>query len=96
MISWRGDPGCRVASVTTLVNAFEFAGRTASSYLKPTTFPLGAAHTYELPHLFPGFHDGTAGLPVALTPPARETLRRDDPLLDDRRCGIPVKGIAAL
>lgn len=46
---------------------YEFADRTAPSYLEPTTFPLGAAHTYELPYLFPGFHGG-AGIPVKLNP----------------------------
>jgi len=45
--------------------AYEFADRTAPSYLEPTTFSLGAAHTYELPYLFPGFHGG-AGIPVTL------------------------------
>jgi para-nitrobenzyl esterase len=58
----------RWASQATPVYAYEFADRTAPSYLKPTTFPLGAAHTYELPYLFPGFHGGAAGLPVALNP----------------------------
>ena len=58
----------RWASQATPVYAYEFADRTAPSYLKPTTFPLGAAHTYELPYLFLGFHGGTAGLPVALNP----------------------------
>jgi para-nitrobenzyl esterase len=37
------------ASAKTAVYAYEFADRTAPSYLNPTTFPLGAAHTYELP-----------------------------------------------
>lgn len=68
MISWRGDSGCRAVSQTTPVYACDFADRTAPSYLKPTTFPLGAAHTYELPYLFQGFHGGTAGFPVALNP----------------------------
>lgn len=54
------------ASAATAVYAYEFADRTAPSYLKPTTFPLGAAHTYELPYLFPGFKGGKLGLPVTL------------------------------
>jgi para-nitrobenzyl esterase len=58
----------RWASQATTVYAYEFADRTAPSYLKPTTFPLGAAHTYELPYLFPGFRGGTAGIPVTLNP----------------------------
>ena len=95
MISWRGDFGCRAASQTTPVNAYEFADRTAPSDLKPTTFPLGAAHTYELPYLVPGFHGDTVGLPVALTP-AREALRRDGALLDQGSRGIPVGGMAVL
>jgi carboxylesterase type B len=39
--------------------AYEFADRTAPSYLDPTTFALGAAHTYEIQYLFPGFHGGS-------------------------------------
>ncbi|WP_392551343.1 carboxylesterase family protein [Orbus wheelerorum] len=38
--------------------AYEFSDRTAPSYLKPTSFALGAAHTYELSYIFPGFHGG--------------------------------------
>jgi para-nitrobenzyl esterase len=45
--------------------AYEFADRTAPSYLKPTSFTLGASHTFELPYLFPGFHGGS-GIPVEL------------------------------
>ncbi|MFD0735267.1 carboxylesterase/lipase family protein [Planotetraspora mira] len=45
--------------------AYEFADRTAPSYLEPTTFAMGAAHTFELAYLFPGFHGG-AGEPVEL------------------------------
>ena len=52
----------------TTVYAYEFADRTAPSYLKPTTFPLDAYHTAELSYLFPGFHGGAAGLPVKLNP----------------------------
>jgi para-nitrobenzyl esterase len=36
--------------------AYEFADRTAPSYLAPTSFDLGAAHTYELSYLFPHYH----------------------------------------
>ena len=57
----------RWASQATPVYAYEFADRTAPSYLKPTTFPLGAAHTYELPYLFLGFHGGTAVFPSRST-----------------------------
>lgn len=47
------------------VYAYEFADTTAPSYLQPTTFTLLAAHTFELPYIFAGFHGG-AGVPVAL------------------------------
>ena len=40
------------------VYAYEFADRTAPSYVDPTTFPLLAAHTYELSYVFPGFRGG--------------------------------------
>lgn len=49
------------------VYAYEFADRTAPSYLSPTSFPLGAAHTFELPYIFQGYHGG-AGQPVELNP----------------------------
>lgn len=44
---------------------FEFADRTAPSYVAPTSFALGAAHTFELPYLLEGFHGGE-GHPVQL------------------------------
>lgn len=40
------------------VYAYEFGDRTAPSYVGPTTFPLLAAHTYELAYVFPGFRGG--------------------------------------
>lgn len=40
------------------VYAYEFSEGTAPSYAAPTTFPLLAAHTLELPYLFPGFRGG--------------------------------------
>ena len=57
----------RWASVHTPTYVYEFSDRTAPSYLKPTSFALGAAHTFELAYLFPGFHGG-AGIPVTLNP----------------------------
>ncbi|HEX8239698.1 MAG TPA: carboxylesterase family protein [Allosphingosinicella sp.] len=51
----------------TPVYAYEFTDRTAPSYVAPTTFPLLAAHTFELPYLFPGFRGG-AGEEVSLNP----------------------------
>ena len=47
--------------------AYEFGDRTSPSYLAPTTFPLGAAHTHELAYLFPGYH-GAEGRPTVLNP----------------------------
>jgi para-nitrobenzyl esterase len=47
------------------VYGYEFLDRTAPSYLEPTTFPLGAGHTFELAYIFPGYH-GAEGRPVAL------------------------------
>lgn len=51
----------RLAARHTEVWGYEFADRTAPSYLAPTTFRLRAAHTFELPYLFPGFHGGRQG-----------------------------------
>lgn len=44
--------------------AFEFADRTAPSYMAPVSFPYGAAHTFEIQYLFPLYH-GASG---AMTP----------------------------
>lgn len=41
------------------VYAYEFSDRTAPSYVDSTTFPLLAAHTYELSYIFPGFRGGS-------------------------------------
>jgi len=49
------------------VYAYEFSDRTAPSYVGPTTFPLKAAHTYELAYLFPGFRGG-ADVTISLNP----------------------------
>jgi para-nitrobenzyl esterase len=49
------------------VYAYEFSDGTAPSYVGPTTFPLLAAHTYELAYLFPGFRGG-ADVTVNLNP----------------------------
>lgn len=49
------------------VYAYEFSDRTAPSYVGPTTFPLLAAHTFELAYVFPGFHGGSRAL-VSLNP----------------------------
>lgn len=54
------------ASEKTTVHAYEFNDRTAPSYIPPTTYPLGAAHTFELAYIFPGFHGGKLGSPVRL------------------------------
>ena len=47
--------------------AYEFNDGTAPSYVGPTTFPLLAAHTYELSYIFPGFRGG-ADVTVKLNP----------------------------
>jgi para-nitrobenzyl esterase len=49
------------------VYAYEFTDGTAPSYVGPTTFPLLAAHTYELSYIFPGFRGG-ADVTVKLNP----------------------------
>jgi len=40
------------------VYAYEFSDATAPSYAAPTTFPLLAAHTFEIPYVFLGFRGG--------------------------------------
>ena len=45
--------------------AYQFADRTAPSYLEPTTFVIGAGHTFELSYIFPGYRGG-AGRKVEL------------------------------
>lgn len=54
------------------VYAYEFSDRTAPSYIGATSFPLLAAHTFELSYVFPGFHGGS-DIHVSLTP-AQEKL----------------------
>ncbi|ANI80124.1 carboxylesterase/lipase family protein [Sphingobium sp. EP60837] len=65
MFACTGRAILKMISRYTPTYAYDFADKTAPSYLEPTTFPLGAAHTYELPYLFTGFRGG-GGLPVAL------------------------------
>lgn len=55
----------RWASAHVPTYVYEFSDRTAPSYLKPTSFAMGAGHTLELAYLFPSFHGG-AGKPVHL------------------------------
>lgn len=57
------------------VYAYEFSDRTAPSYVGPTTFPLLAAHTFELAYLFPGFRGGS-DVHVSLNP-AQEKLSQE-------------------
>ena len=45
--------------------AYEFIDRTAPSYMAPVSFPLGAAHTFEIQYLFPRYH-GATGRPQQL------------------------------
>ncbi|MDY0977192.1 carboxylesterase family protein [Massilia sp. CFBP9012] len=54
------------------VYAYEFSDRTAPSYVGATTFPLMAAHTYELAYVFPGFRGG--GDAQVLLNPLQEKL----------------------
>lgn len=71
-------PGARLnelASEWADLYAYEFADRTAPSYLEPTTFPLGTAHTYELSDLFSGFHGGKLGHETTLNPLQQELTR---------------------
>jgi para-nitrobenzyl esterase len=49
------------------VYAYEFGDRSAPSYVGPTSFPMLAAHTYELAYLFPGFRGG-ADVTITLNP----------------------------
>lgn len=56
-----------LASQHTRVWGYRFADRTAPSYAPPVSFEMQAAHTFELPYLFPGFHGGTAE-PTQLNP----------------------------
>ncbi len=42
------------------VHAYEFADRTAPSYAPSRSFPMRAAHTYEMPYLFRNFHGNTS------------------------------------
>jgi para-nitrobenzyl esterase len=44
--------------------AFEFADRTAPSPWAQTSFPFQAAHTFEIPYLFPGWHGARGTVPV--------------------------------
>ena len=56
------------------VYAYEFDDRTAPIYLE-TSFKQGAAHTYEIPYIFKGFH-GSSKLSTKLNP-AQEKLSRE-------------------
>ena len=44
--------------------------------LPPVSFQMGAAHTFEIPYLFPGYHGGASGLPTELNP-LQEELAED-------------------
>jgi len=57
--------------------AFQFADRTAPSYMPPVSFQLGAAHTFELQYLFPQFH-GATGTPQNLN---ADQLRLSDQMV---------------
>lgn len=57
------------------VYGYEFADRSAPSYMSPAGFSLGAAHTFELQFLFAGFH-GAAGKAQELSRTQRALSRR--------------------
>ncbi len=57
-----------LAKEHTDVWSYEFADRPAPSYRAPTSFDLKAAHTFELPYIFPGFHGGSQGAVTQLNP----------------------------
>jgi para-nitrobenzyl esterase len=46
--------------------AYEFADKTAPWYFPPLTFAHGAAHTIDIPFLFPDWHGGPLGIPHKL------------------------------
>jgi para-nitrobenzyl esterase len=60
------------------VYAYEFQDRTAPSYFRPVSYPMGAFHTAELQYLFPLFH-GARGTPHPLN---AEQERLSDILVD--------------
>ena len=60
--AWFAAPAAevnRVLSDKLPVFAYEFDDQTAPYYL-PTSFYQGAAHTYEIPYVFPGFHGSSS------------------------------------
>jgi para-nitrobenzyl esterase len=57
------------------VYAYEFADQTAPSYAPLASFPYGAAHTFEIPYLFLGYH-GATGTPQPLNE-AQQSLSDD-------------------
>lgn len=68
--TWFACPAYKVnewVSAYAPVYMYEFADRTAPAYLAATSFPQGAAHTYEIPYLFGGFN-GASGKSTALNP----------------------------
>jgi para-nitrobenzyl esterase len=48
--------------------AYEFADKTAPWYFPPLSFAHGAAHTIDIPFLFPDWHGGPLGIPHKLNP----------------------------
>jgi para-nitrobenzyl esterase len=58
MFACTGRAMQRVLADKIPVFAYEFGDRTAPSYVDDTSFPLLAAHTYELPYVFRGFRGG--------------------------------------
>lgn len=57
--------------------AYVFADQTAPTYLEPTSFPLKAAHTYELPYLFNEFKGSADNHVVPKLNPMQEKLANE-------------------
>jgi para-nitrobenzyl esterase len=62
----------RILTTRVRTFSFEFADRTAPAYFPAASFPYGAAHTLEIPYLFPLYHGGL-GVAHPLNP-AQERL----------------------
>ncbi|HAV1777324.1 TPA: carboxylesterase family protein [Enterobacter hormaechei subsp. steigerwaltii] len=75
MFSCPGRAMHSAISATNPVYAYEFSDRTAPSYISPTTFPMLAAHTFELAYVFPGFHGGSDAK-ITLNPLQAELSRQ--------------------
>jgi para-nitrobenzyl esterase len=71
---------------------YEFADRTAPSYLPTISFAYGASHTFELPYLFDGFHGVHGGLPKLTRPQLSLADQMVDYWASFARFGDPSQG----